>query len=167
VCLAQTFINDELASPIVPELERKQVAAKLGHAFIHYHHYCWALLHAARAAKAGGEKFEYGRAIDNLNYVILRVDPSFPLLPEVYFQKGKAFEQMGERNAAMVEYQNAVRTKTGYTPACAALARNYVELGDLERARAVLADGLKHDPRSKTLAEQKSALAALEKKKTP
>jgi tetratricopeptide (TPR) repeat protein len=163
LCLAQQFINEELESPIVPEPERKRLAEQLGHSFVHYHHYCWALLYERRAAQPGGDKFDYRRAVDNLNYVTRHADPSFALLPEVYFQKGKVLERLGERTAAVTEYQNAVRAKAGYTPASAALVESYLELGDVEAARAALEEGLKHDPKSKTLAAQKSAVAQREK----
>lgn len=165
VCLAQRFINEGLESPVVPERERRQLSEKLGHSFIHYHHYCWALLYLRRAAKPGGERFDYKRAVDNLNYVIRHADPSFALLPHVYFRKGNVLERLGDRKAAVMEYQNAVRAKAGFTPASAALVRNYLRLGDLEAARAALKEGLDHDPRSTTLAAKKSALAEQEKQR--
>jgi tetratricopeptide (TPR) repeat protein len=112
-----------------------------------------------RAAKPGGDKFDYHRAVDNLNYVIRNADPSFALLPEVYFQKGNVLGGLGDREAAVSEYQNALRARADYTPARAALVQLYLDLGDVEAARAALEEGLKHDPSSKTLAEKKSALA--------
>src|SRR5262245_27703952 len=77
VCLAQQFINEELEKPIVPKRERERIAKRLGHSFIHYHHYCWALLYLRRAMQPDGDKFNYHRAIDNLNYVISRADRRF------------------------------------------------------------------------------------------
>ena len=165
LCLAQQFINEELESPVVPESERKQLSESLGHSFTHYHHYCWALLYMRRAAKPGGDKFDYHRAVDNLNYVIRNADPSFALLPEVYFQKGNVLGGLGDREAAVSEYQNALRAGADYTPARAALVQLYLDLGDVEAARAALEEGLKHDPSSKTLAEKKSALAERQKER--
>jgi tetratricopeptide (TPR) repeat protein len=165
VCLAQQFINEELESPVVPESERKQFDERLGHSFIHYHHYCWALLCVRRAATSGGDKFNYDRAVDNLNYVIRNADPSFALMPDVYFQKGYVLERLGEREAAAAEYQNALRAKADYTPASAALVQHYLDLGDVEAARAALEEGLKHAPSSTTLAAKKSALAEREKER--
>jgi tetratricopeptide (TPR) repeat protein len=164
LCLAQQFINEELASPVVPERERRRLSEKLGHSFIHYHHYCWALLYIHRAAAPGGDKFNYHRAVDNFDYVLRNADPSFTLLPEVYFQKGSLLEQLGDREAAASAYQNALRARADYTPARAALVQFYLDRGDVEAARTALEEGLKHDPRSKTLAEKKSALAARETK---
>jgi tetratricopeptide (TPR) repeat protein len=115
-----------------------------------------------RAGAPGGDKHDYTRVVDNLNYVIQRGDPRCPLLPDVYFQKGTALERLGDREAAVSEYQSALRVAAGYTPARAALVQVYLDRGDLKAARAALAEGLKHDPRSKTLAEKKGALDARE-----
>lgn len=159
-CLAQQFINEELESPAVSESEREQLLNTLGHSFIHYHHYCWALLYTARAAQPGGDKFNYHRAVDNLDYVIRHADPSFALLPEVYLQKGNVLERTGEGAAAVTEYRNALRANPEYSPAYLALAQHYVDAGDVAAARGVLAEGLTHDPSSKALADRQAALAA-------
>jgi tetratricopeptide (TPR) repeat protein len=158
LCLAQRFINDELETPAVPEAERKQLALTLGHSFLHYHHYCWALLFMWRGARPGGEKFDYRQAIDNLNYVILHADPDFRYLHKVYFKKASVLERLGDRRGAVTEYRKALRAKPDYTPAAAALVQAYLELEDLEAARAALAEGLKHDPRSNLLAAKKVEL---------
>ena len=159
VCLAQRFINEELASPAVPESERDELARTLGHSFLHYHHYCWALLYTARAERPGGDKYDYNRAVDNLDYVLRRADPSFVLLPDVYVRKGNLLERMGAGAAAVDEYRNALRANPRYTPAYLALAEHYVAAGDVAAARAVIAEGLKHDPKSKVLKDKQAALA--------
>lgn len=158
VCLAQQFINWELDAPVVSESEREQVANQLGPSFLHYHHYCWALLYMRRAAQPDGDKYNYRRAVDNFDYVIRRADPSFSLLPEIHVQKGNALELLGEREASVTEYRNALQAKPGYTPAYVALVQHYVDAGDTTAARAVLKEGLKHDPSSKVLAEKKATL---------
>jgi len=124
LCLAQQFINEELESPTVPDAERAQLAEAFGHSFIHYHHYCWALLYTARAAQPGGDRFNYHRAVDNLDYVIRNADPGFALLPDVYLQKGKVLERTGDGAAAVAAYRNALRANPDYIPAYAALAQH-------------------------------------------
>jgi tetratricopeptide (TPR) repeat protein len=185
-CLAQRFINDELDPRLVSEAEQTQWNERIGLSFIHYHHYCWALLFMRRAAGPGGERFDYELAVGNLDYVIPRADPNcgpFPnvhfeseypidnreyviqradlscaLLPDVYFQKGTALEYLGYREEAMGEYQNALLVQAGYTPARAALVQVYLDRGELEAARTALAEGLKYDPSSQTLADEQSTL---------
>jgi tetratricopeptide (TPR) repeat protein len=159
VCLAQRFINEELTSPAVPESERAELTRTLGHSFIHYHHHCWALLYVARAELPGGDKYNYDRAVDNFDYVLRRADPSFVLLPDVYVQKGNVLERTGAGAAAVDAYRNALRANPTYTPAYLALAAHFVAAGDVAAARAAIAEGLKHDPKSKVLKERQAALA--------
>jgi tetratricopeptide (TPR) repeat protein len=186
-CLAQRFINDELDPPVVPAEERDQWGERIGPSFIHYHHYCWAMLLMRRAAAPGGDRYDYQLAVDNLNYVIQRADPSCArlpdvefqydpidnrnyvtrpadlscaLLPDVFVQKGTALEHLGNGEAAVSEYQNALCVQADYTPARAALVQVYLDRGEVEAARAALAEGLQYDPSSKTLVDKKSALAA-------
>lgn len=141
VCLAQRFINQDLATPAVPDAERAQLAEQLGHSYIHFHHYCWALLYLARAEQPQGDKFNYHRAVDNLDYVIRHADPAFALLPQVYVLKGDVFARSGKGDPA-VEYRNALRADPTYAPAYAALALHYLDAGDPAAARAVLTDAL-------------------------
>ncbi|MDX2165615.1 MAG: tetratricopeptide repeat protein [Deltaproteobacteria bacterium] len=159
-CLAQRFINEELAAPVVPDAERERLSTKLGHSFIHYHHYCWALLWLARAEQPDGDKFNFHRAIDNLDYVIRNADPSFALMPQVYLLKGDILARTGKRDAALIEYRNALRADPTYTPAYLALAQHYVDAGDPAAARAVLAEGLRHDPRAQALTQKQAELGA-------
>jgi tetratricopeptide (TPR) repeat protein len=160
LCLAQRFINDELETPAVPAAEREALSNKLGHSYLHYHHYCWAMLQMRRAARPEGEAYYYRNALQNLNYVIERADPDFALLQNVYFKKGKVLERLGERKAAAVEYQNALRVKPAHAAACAALVQIYLDQGDFAAAQAALTEGLKHAPDSKTLAAKKADLEA-------
>lgn len=139
ICLAQRFINQDLAAPAVPEAERTQLAEQLGHSYIHFHHYCWALLYLARAEQPQGDKFNYHRAVDNLDYVIRHADPSFALLPQVYVLKGDVFARRGKGDP-VAEYRTAIRIDPTYAPAYAALALHYLDAGDVAAARAVLTE---------------------------
>ena len=103
------------------------------------------------------------RLYNRLGWTEVGTIPRFALMPDVYFQKGIVLERIGEREAAATEYRNALRARANYTPASAALVQLYIDLGDLKAARTALAEGLKRDPKSKVLAEKKSALAKLEK----
>ena len=163
LCLAQQFINQELDAPVVPEAERNEVLEQQGKSFIHYHHFCWALLLERRAERPGGDKYDYTRAVDNLNYVIRNADRSFALLPGVYLEKGNVLLRIAQPEAAAAEYQNALRLKADFTPASVALIQTYLDLGDLTAAREVLEQALPHDPTSAALAAKKSAVAAREK----
>jgi tetratricopeptide (TPR) repeat protein len=166
VCLAQRFISEEFDNPLVPAPERTQVSGQLGPSFLHYHHYCWALLWRRRGDVPSREqRFQYHEAVDNLNYVIRNADPSFALMPDVYAEKGDVLVLLGERDAASKEYENALRARADYTRASAALVQLYLDAGQLEAARTALEEGLKHAPDSALLAEKKAALAKREAEK--
>lgn len=158
LCLAQQFINEELESPVVPKAEREQLATSLGHSFLHYHHYCWALLYKRRAAQPGGDKYNYRRAVNNFDYVIRNADPGFSLLPQVHVEKGNVLRILGEAEKAVAEYRGVLQAKPDYAPASVALAQHYIDAGDSSAARSVIEEGLKHDPSSQELAEKKAAL---------
>lgn len=157
-CLAQRFINEELTTPAVPEAERTELAKALGHSYIHYHHYCWALLYIARASQPGGDKFNYHRAVDNFDYVIRNADPGFVLLLDVYVQKGNVLERTGQGAGAEAAYREAIRVDPSYAPAYVALSHHYVAAGDQAAARAIIAQGLARDPKAKPLLERQAAL---------
>ncbi len=160
VCLAQKFINGLLRTPIVPEAERADWAARLGESYEHYHHFCWALIDLRRA-NGGPSQFRdsnYSRAVSNFEYVQRRASPDFPLLPEVFLMKGMALRHLGEHGTAAREFLDAIEIKRDYTPAYSALIDLYVDLGDYESAKKMLDLGLTAAPNSKILASRKAEI---------
>jgi hypothetical protein len=164
VCLAQKVINEQLQSPLVSEVERREWALRLGEKdYSSYHHYCWALLHIRRGstASAPNEKtYNYKAAIDNFNYVLRRASIQFPLLPEVNLRKGLTLQLTGDNPGAAREFMAAVKLKRDYTPAYAALVDIHLDLGNVEAAAAVLKEGLTHAPNSKILAQKRLEIEA-------
>ena len=162
VCLAQKYISGNfLAFPVVPEQERAMWEAKLGEDYVHYHHYCLALVQVRRAATTvdeGARNGYYRGAIADFDYVIRAASREFPLLPEVYLRKGMALQLMGEPASAVAVFLRAVELKLDYTPAYSALIDIHLALGSVDSARSILETGLKHAPNSKILAAQKAKL---------
>jgi tetratricopeptide (TPR) repeat protein len=158
VCLAQSYINRSLADPIVPEVEREQWKAKMGHDYMHLHHYCWSLMLLARASRSKDARVRnanYKAAISNFDYVISNVSREFPLKPEVYLRKGMTLRLVGDDSGASREFTNAIANKPDYTPAYAALVDLQLDLGNTQDAEKVLDAGLSQVPGSKILAEKK------------
>jgi tetratricopeptide (TPR) repeat protein len=165
ICHAQKFINSSLDSPIVPEAERKMWAEKLGTPFEAFHHFCWALIYMRRAndpSQSAFRKSNYQNAVGNFEYVQRNSTASFPLLPEVYLRKGIALRFLGEEASAASQFLAAVKLRSDYTPAYAALVDLYVDLKDMEAARAVLEQGLKQVPTSTILSKKKVELESRE-----
>jgi len=84
--------------------------------------------------------------------------PDFVLLPEIHLNKGRALKRLGEGGKAASEFQKAIALRPDYAPAYAALSDFYSDLGDVEEARRILGDGLRHAPKSKMLKRRLAGL---------
>jgi tetratricopeptide (TPR) repeat protein len=80
------------------------------------------------------------------------------MLPEVNLQKGLALRLLSRHGEAASEFVEALKLKPDYTPAYAALVDLYLDLGDLDNARGILEEGLRHVPDSKILASKRADL---------
>lgn len=164
-CLAQKFINQSLDHPVVPNAERAQWEERLGSVdYIHFHHYCHALILVRRGNKASTAReraSNFNDAVSNFGYVQRNASAAFPLMPEVNLQKGLTLRLLGNDAEAAREFIGALRLKPTYTPAYAALIDVYLELGDWDEARRVLEQGLAHTPSSKILASKRAEMDAL------
>ena len=165
VCLAQEFINKSLFTPVVPEPERQQWAQRLGPAYKSFHHFCWALidLRRASATRAEVQSHHYRSAVQNFEFVVRNADTTFPMLPEVLLRKGMTLRLLGRDAESARVFTQAIRVKSDYTPAYAALIDLHVDLQDLEGAQSLLERGLRIAPESKILLNKKSELEAATK----
>jgi hypothetical protein len=166
-CQAQKFINEMLQFPTVPEHERLQFETLLGQDYIHYHHHCMALMYVRRANHASDSRsrlYNYNQAIANFSYVQRNASSAFPLLPDVYLQKGFVYRLIGSDVMAAREFVGAIELKATYTPAYGALIDYYLDLGDLEQARLTVDAGLRLAPGSKLLQEKKIEIESRERK---
>jgi tetratricopeptide (TPR) repeat protein len=145
---------------MVPEAERQMWAQQLGPTYKAFHHYCWGLIDMRRASatRSSTQAYHYRSAIGNFEYVQRNADASFPLLPELLLRKGMALRLLNRDSEAATEFTQAIRIKTDYTPAYAALVDLYVDLDDLEGARNILEQGLREAPESQILQNKKSEL---------
>jgi tetratricopeptide (TPR) repeat protein len=168
VCHAQKFINGWLNEEIVPEAERALWTARLGEKdYIHFHHYCTALIYTRRG-NASHTPLErngnYRAAVENYEYVQRMASNQFPLMPEVGLRKGQVLMLLRENGAAAAEFLNAIKLKSDYTPAYAALADLYVSLGNIDEAARVLDTGLGNAPSSSLLRQKKIEIESLRAK---
>ena len=135
-----------------------------GEMWQHMHHYCFALNFVNRANQAldnpQKRKFNLQRSITNFDYILNRADKSFVLLPEANLKKGQVLLKQGKMAGAIALFNQAIAVKPDYTPAYASLSDYYKRLDNLEEARKVLEEGLKHKPKSKLL---KKKMRKLEK----
>ena len=160
-CQAQKFIYGGTEAPIVTDSETRHWEQVLGPGYVHFHHYCWALMKIRRAANASDAQTRaglYRQAIDDLDYVQRNTTAAFPLAPEVAIRKGMTLQLVGDDGSATREFMRSIRLKSDYTPGYAALVDQYVRLGLLEEARKVLQEGLRHAPASRLLLQRQLEL---------
>ena len=127
----------------------------LGDNYGDIHHYCNGLnfINRAYKSKSLGERKDWvNKAIGEISYVIKAAKPGFPLLPELYLNRGKAYELKGELVEATKDYKKSIETKPDYSKAYV----YYFDLlferqKDYAQAEKVLEEGLKKSPKSKAL----------------
>ncbi len=64
---------------------------------------------------------------------------------------GKVLERLGRGSEAARFYLDAIQRKPDYSPPYAALSDYHKELGNMEEAKKILRQGLKHNPSSRSL----------------
>lgn len=129
--------------------------ALMGETFWHLHHYCLAIVQFERS-----QRREYPRviregylhsALVNLQYVIDRMPPNYVLAPEIYTYVGRSHLLLGETRDADAAFTEARKLKPDYWPAYSWWASYLGDHGHVAEAQHVVEDGLKHDPKSRTL----------------
>lgn len=137
-------------NPRDPEVKRW--LSILGENYQHIHHYCKGINYANRANAGGRHAASYlKQSIHNYNYVLGHMTPGFVLLPELLVNRGKVLNRQNKTSEAIEDFMAAIKAKENYTPAYIALSDAYKDMGDREKARKVLEDGLQHKPNSKSL----------------
>jgi len=128
------------------------------------HHYCLALHHLNRANRefedTNKKQFYLRQVLGEINYMEAHVSPTFILNPEMAVKKGETLERLGQSHEALVEYQKSLRLKSDYISAYFRLSDLHRKQGNLEEAKKIILEGLKHKPNSKGL---KRRLRELEK----
>jgi hypothetical protein len=118
----------------------------MGGGFIHIHHYCSGLQLTNRALFESRTKVDRDRelrlSIPEFDYIIARVDSTFPLLPEILTKKGENLFRLEKDPAAIATLIRAIEVKGDYWPPYAALSDHYKEMGKLDEARNWLKRGL-------------------------
>jgi len=141
--------NSKSFAPRVPggtnpaEIERWRTA--MGPAFVHIHHYCQGLQLTHRAHFEARTKEARNRelrfSIGEFDFVLARVDSTFPLLPEILTKKGENLLILEKDREAVAALIKAIEVKSDYWPPYAALGDHYKKMGKLDEARNWLERG--------------------------
>lgn len=127
---------------------------RIGENFVDLHHYCAALNFVNRywgARSVNDRNYYLKNAMDNFDYMVKAAKPGFPLLAELYSNRGDVFKLQGRPGEALADYNRAIEINPHLT-------RPYLQLIDLYEAEKkrnksleVATNGLRNNPDSKAL----------------
>ena len=126
-----------------------------GKEWVHFHHYCTSLNFLNRANKTFSDKQAKRHYLQNaegdINYMFGATEKDYFFRPQFYYQLAKIQEKRKDREKAIASYQQAIKLKNDFVSAYMSLSRLYKRMGDIEGAKQILKEGLKHNPESKAL----------------
>ncbi len=109
------------------------------------HHYCWALMDSQRGYDA--------EAIDNLNFVIRRITPPFPMFSSVVLQKATILSVNQNYAEALSSYRQVIDLVPDSEQAYLGMANLFSLQVDKKTAPEIAKQGLTHIPDSEKLRE--------------
>jgi tetratricopeptide (TPR) repeat protein len=131
--------------------EVKEWKDALGSAFIHIHHYCYALNFLNRIRRGVGDKNTLlGLALGDLQYM-QRIPEDHALRPEVEFNIAQVLYQMNRIAETIAPARKAIQLRPNYVEAYLLLSLCYHHMGDRANEIAVLQAGLTKAPDSPAL----------------
>ena len=122
--------------------------------YIHLHHYCSGLDYLNKANLTVDKKartINLTKAIKQFNYIGQHAPTTFSLMPENYYNLGKAKKLMKDISGALESFQRSIKLNKKYTRAYAAISDIYVDSGNKVEALKIIQQGLKVTPKSKAL----------------
>ena len=130
----------------------------MGTDFWNMHHYCRGLTDENRLKRADLSPRErtalMESAINEYRYVIRTSKPTMPLMPEAFLRIGDLQVTRGQLPEASAAFEQARKLKPDYWPAYSRWAEVLIELKQMERARALLEEGLAHSPQQPVLLQR-------------
>lgn len=136
----------------------------MGPGFSHMHHYCYASIWLLRAGKPSlpyhVRRGMLEEALADLLYVAREAPPDFILLPEVYTKIGQTQLRLKFVDNARASFEKARSLKPDYWPAYFHWAEYLRSVGETDKARSVVDEGLAQDPQSKPLQELRRTLGS-------
>lgn len=140
---------------------------RLGHDFIHTHHYC-AGLHSLRLAKkiystspemVQNKRHLLSRATSEIAYMEKHASPPYILFPHIYTSKAETYLVMDQPQKALEYFNKAMNANKKFTKPYALLSDYYVKTNQKKLAREILNEGLKFSSKSKALTKRVKKLS--------
>lgn len=148
----------------VETYRKERWIASLGNSWKGVHHYCWALVNVRRAmltaANPVQRKYLIEVAVSDYFFAIENSTAEFLVLPEIHLRLGEAYELLNQPAAAIKAYENAIKLKPDYWPAYQRQAEVLIKLKLNDRAKQVVAEGLRAVAEQPELLELSKRLGA-------
>ena len=128
-------------------------------------HYCWGLHQinlANQSADINQRRGYLSQAIGDMRYTQERASQDSILLPKIYYDIGQTLEELDDDAGAMEAYYQCIKLNPKLPRPYAALSDLFKNQNKTKQAVAILEEGLKYKPKSKTLLKR---LAQLTKEK--
>lgn len=122
-------------------------AKRFGPAAIHMHHYCDGLLWLNRYAKTFDRREQkriLQSAYGSFLYMVPRVDNSWPLRGELYYNMGRVQALRGEDGEALIAFRKAIDYDPRLRDAYIAASVLYEKMNDNKQALTLISEGLRH-----------------------
>lgn len=132
-------------------------AKRFGPAAIHMHHYCDGLLWLNRYAKTFDRREQkriLQSAYGSFMYMVPRVDNSWPLRGELYYNMGRVQALRGEDGEALIAFRKALDYDPRLRDAYLAASVLYEKMNDNKQALTLISEGLRHVPDDERLRER-------------
>jgi tetratricopeptide (TPR) repeat protein len=127
----------------------------MGETFWALHHYCWGILKFTRSQmNAYPGVIRYGlqtSALGEFAFVVRTMPEDYVLAPEIYTYIGRTHLLQKHPMNADEAFAHARRLKPDYWPAYSWWATYLADHGQRDKAREIVAEGLKYSPDTKTL----------------
>lgn len=144
-----------------PKEYADQWERRIGHDWIHLHHYCSGL-NSINHATISIDKKETQKllkhAISAFDYVLTHGSKNNPILPSLHANKGDVYTRLKQPTQAIKEYEKAIAIAPKYTKAYAGLSNVYKSQGNKDKAIETIKKGLKQKPKSKLLISKLNSL---------
>lgn len=127
---------------------------KLGKPFSGFHHYCAGVnqMHRyQRLLKDPKRNYYLSRAVPEMNYVMDKLPPDFPLAGEMYLNRGLAKQLMKLNAAAMSDFQTALNHNPKLAQAYIGISEFHEKANQKQKALDLITKGLIEVPDSKAL----------------
>lgn len=129
-----------------------------GPAFMHLHHYCWALNTENKYYRRALQKHWLQYSIGDLDYVLGNSPPDFIFIPEIHLAKARFYSILKKHGMAIASAHQALQVKPDFAQAYVFISDLHENMGNKASAIKTLEAGYKQVPDSKPILRRMTRL---------